>query len=347
MISLSDLFLSKGNDTNIPGRHLSNLDSGWKIGLTLAYSLILFLSLVGNSVILHILRKNPSLRTATNLFMASVSVANLLINFTHHPVVILHIHIGRVWIGGQMGKLLCVMVRYCRSVFYLTSIISLVLVSIDRYLCVVHPLKESFTSRHTKKLLALTWLSSPAMTISVAFKAEIEKFGKQFVCHVESQGKDVLVNYVVFSFLAAFAIPLLIMLALYATIGYKLWSHNRPQNRVSNHRDYLVRKRVTIAMAAIVTSFAVCWFPLQVFILLLLNAKGSDEDQSDKRGYRVLVLLSGCSTALIPWLNIAFGQTMRQHTKNIFRRYFFFGIRGCRTNQISVTSSTVQSIKEE
>ena len=333
-------FLPKGNNTNVPESYLSNLDSGWKVGFSLAYSLVLFLSLVGNSVVLHILRRNPSFRTATNLFMGNVSVANLLTNFTYHLVVILQIHIGKVWIGGQSGSVLCAMVRYFRGAFYLISVASLVIVSVEGYLSAMKSVRVNST-RQTILLLVLTWSAGLALTMPIAFKAEVKTYGEQFVCTVRKQDDvEILVSYIVFGFFFGFLVPLIVMILLYTVTGCKLWSLALSENHVSNQRNFLRKRKVTIAMAAIATAFVSCWFPLEGFAVhLSINTNG----MAYSEGYRetlhhFLEFLCCFSSALVPWMNIVLNQNMHKNGKIGFACCTFQRFSCHRVNRITVKS---------
>jgi neuropeptide FF receptor 2 len=56
---------------------------------TLAYSVVFVLSVVNNSAVLVVIRQTPQLRTVTNMFLANLAVADLIVTFLVLPVTLL------------------------------------------------------------------------------------------------------------------------------------------------------------------------------------------------------------------------------------------------------------------
>ena len=68
---------------------------------TLAYCLIILLSLAGNSVVIVTVWRNISMRSVTNLFIANLAASDLLITFLGMPNMITQLYLGRKWIFGE------------------------------------------------------------------------------------------------------------------------------------------------------------------------------------------------------------------------------------------------------
>jgi 7 transmembrane receptor (rhodopsin family) len=56
---------------------------------SIAYSVVLLLSLVNNTVVLVVIKQVPQLRTVTNYFLANLAVADLIVTFTVMPITLL------------------------------------------------------------------------------------------------------------------------------------------------------------------------------------------------------------------------------------------------------------------
>ena len=91
--------------------------SALKIGLTIGYSLILALSLVGNSAIGVIFYKTPSLRKPINYLIMNMAMSDLIFPFVTVPWFLVRFYTSPVdhWlIGGPLGQALCKLTVYQR-----------------------------------------------------------------------------------------------------------------------------------------------------------------------------------------------------------------------------------------
>ena len=74
-----------------------------KVGATVAYSLILVVSLVGNSLIVLIVYKTPTLRKPINMLIANMAMSDLLYPIFLFPVQLAEVPVGSWLIGGTLG----------------------------------------------------------------------------------------------------------------------------------------------------------------------------------------------------------------------------------------------------
>ena len=125
---------------------LINLEA-LKVGATVAYSLILVVSLVGNSLIVLIVYKTPTLRKPINMLIANMAISDLLFPIFLFPVKLADMHVGSWLIGGALGQALCKMHVFSAEISTLVSIQSLVLITVDRYAAVVVPLRAPHQSQ--------------------------------------------------------------------------------------------------------------------------------------------------------------------------------------------------------
>ncbi|CAH3182690.1 unnamed protein product, partial [Porites lobata] len=110
-----------------------------KIGQTVALSLILVVSLVGNSLIVLIVYKTPTLRKPINMLIANMAMSDLLYPIFFVPARLAEWHAGSWLIGGTLGQALCKIHIFLVDVSSLVSIQSLVLITVDRFVAVVVP----------------------------------------------------------------------------------------------------------------------------------------------------------------------------------------------------------------
>ena len=89
-----------------------------KVAATVAYSLILVVSLVGNSLIVLIVYKTPTLRKPINMLIANMAMSDLLYPMFLSPVELAKSHVGSWFIGSTLGEALCKMHSFLAGRFH-------------------------------------------------------------------------------------------------------------------------------------------------------------------------------------------------------------------------------------
>ena len=305
--------------------------------MSVGYASVLTLSVVGNTFLLYVIYKIPSLRTTMNVFIGSHSAANLLSNIFCHPVELFQLYIGQTWVNGRAGWICCALTRYFRGACYLLFVSNLVVISMKGFYEVAKK-----ASKNNRLLMTLTWSVPLALTIPIAFKAQIQKNGDHFVCTMKSQHRDeILVSSIVFGFIFGFLLPLVIMVSLLVKTWYKLW-HPQETN-VYSKKNHLQKRRVTIVTTAMVTSFVGCRLPLVTYFLHeITTGNGVYKEDEKEKISRFLDFLFCCTTALTPLLTIVFNPTMRKTGKSLFARYSPHKLP--RVHRITVQSKNVMTV---
>ena len=142
---------------------LINPEAG-KIGATVALSLSLVFSLVGNSLIVLIVYKTQTLRKPINLLIANMAISDLLYPTFLFPVLLVEMHVGSWFIGGTLGQALCKLHTFLADASSFVSIQSLVLIAVDRFGAVVVPLRSPLITRKLCSFFIIaTWFIAMAV----------------------------------------------------------------------------------------------------------------------------------------------------------------------------------------
>ena len=135
---------------------------------SLAYFAILLVSLAGNVLITLVVWKNKKLRKSINYFVFNMAVSDLFTPLTIMPVRIVEIISGSgafmVDSPLMLGNILCKLCYFLPDVSVLVSVESLLLISLDRFLAVVFPLKAKLIS---SKVRLISNLCAWAIAIAV------------------------------------------------------------------------------------------------------------------------------------------------------------------------------------
>ena len=125
------------------------------VSLSALYVVLFIASLFGNSVIIHIIRKDASMKTTTNYLILNQACADLyrtVMEITH----ILYHRIAYRWPEGILGQITCKL--FLANLFIPTNISVWILatIAVDRFYAVSRPLRSTPLSLHFKKVMVLT-----------------------------------------------------------------------------------------------------------------------------------------------------------------------------------------------
>ena len=127
----------------------------------------LFLSLIGNFLVVAVFYRNKTLRTPVHYFIVNMAVSDLII-----PVVVLPIEIikqfydGQWMVNGVIGTLLCKLQRVAVGISTTVSILSMVSIAVDRFHTILFAVKPPLISRKTcHQVIVLTWITSTVFRV--------------------------------------------------------------------------------------------------------------------------------------------------------------------------------------
>ena len=150
-----------------------------KVGFTFAYITIFVISLLGNSVRVVVSAKTSSKRI-TYLLIKNLAVADLILTLTVMPYSVLLMYFDR-WFGGLMGTITCKLFCYAILVSIAASVITLTIISIDRFFVIYYPLKLTLFHKH-KTITMIIWSVSLLAGSPYLLLYQVEKFRDHYVC---------------------------------------------------------------------------------------------------------------------------------------------------------------------
>ena len=246
---------------------LINLEAG-KIGSTVALSLLLVVSLIGNLLIVLIVYKTPTLRKPINMLIANMAMSDLLFPIFTFPVRLAYLHGGGGWlIGGNLGQALCKLHVFGTYISSLVSVQSLVLISVDRFGAVVVPLRSPLiTIKQCPFFIVATWIIAMAVHSPYLVAQKLVEYPGGMSCKTqwtETFGENANRNYILVLAIVFFYTPFVLLAILYSVILIKLKRQAHPGEPSANAEEQRTRRiRSVLKMAiAIVVVFFICWIP--------------------------------------------------------------------------------------
>ena len=187
-------------------------------GLVLAT--IVIMTIIGNILVLLAVFVNSHLRGTTHYFIANLALADLLLGTTVLPFSA-SLEIIQYWAFGQI---FCDIWAAVDVLCCTASILSLCVISIDRYIGVTRPLQHStIMSEHRAAYIIISvWLLSGTISVAPLLGWKEPPPDDHTVCEVTKQ-----LGYVLFSVSGSFYIPLIIILVVYFRVYREALSQSR------------------------------------------------------------------------------------------------------------------------
>jgi len=197
---------------------------------TISYILIFIIGAVGNFCVILVLAKEKEMRNFTNYLLANLSIADLFVLFFCVPIGLHDLYAKERW---YLGKMMCYLIGFFENCMGLASILSILFITIDRYLVICRPLKVKsvINLKRTCRIIVFIWITSILLNLPFIFLSQYKE-KKYFDC---STGytcilkADYLISYyyilaIYFFFYFIIAIVLLIMY-------YKIFGFLNKSNR--------------------------------------------------------------------------------------------------------------------
>ncbi|XP_030583093.1 chemokine XC receptor 1-like [Archocentrus centrarchus] len=139
------------------------------IAIPIFFSLVIILSLTGNILVLVILALYENLKSPTNIFILNLAISDLVFTTGLPFWAIYHVR------GWVFSELLCKIVTFVFFMGFYSSILFLTIMTVYRYLAVVHPLSDLSTSKRSIGvfLSVLMWIISTAAAMPSLFFSSI------------------------------------------------------------------------------------------------------------------------------------------------------------------------------
>ncbi len=242
-----------------------------RIVVPIIFTLISVLGFTGNMLVIIVVLANRQMRNTTNLLILSLSVADLFfiiicVPFTAMSYAMTTFPFGIVW---------CRTYQYVVQVTAYVSIYTLVLMSLDRYLAVVHPISSMTlrTERNTVVVIVLCWIVILLGNIPVMLQHGVIEYDfngeARSACINLNHFRDKNAARIFYGcfFVFAYVLPLALIVVLYGTMLKRLLHGVVPRGNQSSESNRS-RRRVTRLVVIVVVIFALCWLPIQVIFMI-------------------------------------------------------------------------------
>ncbi|XP_071394051.1 alpha-1A adrenergic receptor-like [Centroberyx affinis] len=197
------------NHTDSGQRAALDLSRAVPVGMVLAF--FIMFAIVGNILVILSVVCNRHLRIPTNYFIINLAIADLLLGTTVLPVSAT-LEVLDYWV---FGRIFCDIWAAVDVLCCTASIMSLCVISIDRYIGVRYPLQYPMIVTEKRALLAMlgVWILAIVISIGPLLGWKEPPSQDETVCPITEEP-----FYALFSSLGSFYIPLAVILAMYCRV---------------------------------------------------------------------------------------------------------------------------------
>ncbi|XP_010224743.1 PREDICTED: somatostatin receptor type 4 [Tinamus guttatus] len=298
------------------------------------YALVCLLGLLGNSLVIFVILRYAKMKTATNIYLLNLAIADelfmLSIPFVATSAALHH------W---PFGRALCRTVLGVDGLNMFTSVFCLTVLSLDRYIAVVHPLRAATYRRPrvAKMVNGGVWLLSllVASPIPIFAGTATTHDGQAVACNLLWPSPAWSAAFVVYTTLLGFLLPVLAMGLCYLLIVGKM---RAVAQRVGWQQRRRSEGKLTRLVLMVVAMFVVCWMPFYVVQLVNLLLPG----RLDATVNNASLILSYSNSCANPILYGFLSENFRHSFHGVLRRCVDASLCCCHAD-----SDTAEAEEEE
>uniref|UniRef100_A0A3Q3WPQ8 G-protein coupled receptors family 1 profile domain-containing protein n=1 Tax=Mola mola TaxID=94237 RepID=A0A3Q3WPQ8_MOLML len=250
-----------GSDNDYAPSSSSNVRTFGQVFLTTFFSLVFIIGVLGNGLVLCVLLKHWRQNNLTDICLFNLALSDLLFVltlpfFTHYAAV------------GEwcFGDFMCRFAAMCNTIGFFSSIFFMVLMTVDRYVVIVHALTVARyrTLRAGVALTVVVWILSFSVSLPILIFTKVANESYGLGCRYAPESYDWKLYELCATNILGLVLPLLVMVACYSRIIPKLVNMRSAK-----------RHRVIKLIISIVLTFFLFWTPYNLSMFLdFLKSEG-------------------------------------------------------------------------
>ncbi|XP_067908509.1 neuropeptide Y receptor type 4-2-like [Heterodontus francisci] len=242
--------------------------------LVASYCAVMAVGLLGNICLICVIAKQKEKTNVTNMLIANLSFSDIMICVFCLPFTVVYTLMD-YWIFGEV---LCKMVPFIQCMSVTVSILSLVMIALERHQLIINPTGWKPSVPQAYRTVVLIWML--ACFISLPFVAfhvltdepfrdlpvSIAPLANEDICTESWPSREQKLVYTTWLLAFQYCAPLAFIAVCYGRIYRRLKTRKELLDRAGEDNRRLTNsRRITLMLGFLVIGFGLCWLPLNVF----------------------------------------------------------------------------------
>ena len=254
--------------------HACRYSVGEKVAFVLSFSIVFLVILLGNLLLCYLIFKERKLRvSSTWLSILNLAISDIIIAVFCMPILVIQVYTVESW---PFGETICKAVPFFLNVGWISAIIILTIISIEKFMAVCLPFKCYWKSSFVKAGIFLAWFTAIVNALYYTIKADkkvITYNGKKYCIESErwlTAGENR--HYLVTNIVLFYFVPLVTVLVLHMAIITKLESKTlrNLHEKIAGTQRRRNSKEAIKLLFVIALCFAVFTTPYEAYCIIVL-----------------------------------------------------------------------------
>lgn len=201
------------------------------------YLVTLVFGIIGNVAVIVLMAGDRKARNTTNMFLVSLSVADLLMLLLCVPLKIVHFFVV-LWDSGGAA---CKIANYFMMLSFTASVLNLTAVSLERFIVIVFPMRSRSlcTMSNCRRSVLFVWVASLLLACPIIKVMDIDTViytdpsRSVWVTAYYCKQMESLV-FLTYQLLVLFVVPALLMIIFYTAVIRELWKSTKNIKALTN-----------------------------------------------------------------------------------------------------------------
>uniref|UniRef100_A0A2S2PL02 Neuropeptide capa receptor n=1 Tax=Schizaphis graminum TaxID=13262 RepID=A0A2S2PL02_SCHGA len=286
------------------------------VPMTIMYSVIFVTGVIGNSITCMVIAKHKYMHTATNYYLFSLAMSDLILLVSGLPQ-----EMWSIWSRYPyvFGEIFCQLRGLFSEMSANATVLTITAFTAERYLAICHPFMAQSMSKLSRavKLIIIIWLVAVLFAIPQALQFTVSSWdgsSETMQCNIRSillMNTDIELSTVSFtlSTLLFFLLPMTLITVLYILIGLRLRRSDKLKRTITVRSTHGEKKmsspeyransspKVLKMLVAVVVAFFICWAPFHAQRLIaIFGFSHASSGNLDAKDIPFLHQLYGIST---------------------------------------------------
>ena len=293
------------------------------IAFGVVYSLFVFIGVLGNSLVITVVRQNKSMHTTTNCLLVNLAVADIVtlvscprtFSFAFYPI----------HPTGTTGDFICKFFtgNAVVSTAIACSVLTLTVLATERYHALVKPMRTRLrlSKENVGKLIAVLWLLALGISVPdyVANRYSVQ-YGR-CICPFSLEMANDLSEHVLCTLFFLGCVPFFVLTFCYFQIIRGLFIKNTICSQKNTANDRRAKKRLAKLLLSVTLVFYVCYIPYAIFLSYVAVERFENlvkHQETLSVVLRAFELLVTCSSCLNPIIYAFQSSNYREGFRRIF-----------------------------